>query len=255
MNEKDNIQILKRRLQRFEEKARGHRQRVKERFWKEGPESFTDEDLLELLLFFGVPRRDTRGLARAILNAYEGRLDRALDASPGELSQIPGLGLNSILPLKVVHEVAKRYLKSRSFQANYLKSPQEVYQYLTYELKGERREIFVVVYLAQDYRILGLERLFEGTINESVVYPREVFGRAYKYGATFLILAHNHPSGNLNPSREDLKLTKMLSFAGFLLNLKVLDHLIIGPQGYLSFAERGIMEELEREWKEWWKSR
>ncbi|MCS7150077.1 MAG: DNA repair protein RadC [Caldimicrobium sp.] len=255
MEHRDKLETLKKRLSRFEGKAQGHRKRVKERFWTDGPESFSDEDLLELLLFFGIPRRDTRVLARELLKRYQGRLDQVLDADIKKLNEIPGLGSKAILPLKVVHEVARRYLKSKSLHTNYLKSPQDVYQYLIYELKGEKREVFMVIYLAGDHRVLALERLFEGTINESAVYPREVFGKAYSYGASHLVLAHNHPSGKLKPSKEDLKITRTLAFTGFLLNLRVIDHLIVGAEGYYSFAEDGIMEEIEREWKDLWKSR
>jgi len=238
---------LLKKLKRFEEKAKGHRKRVKERFWREGPESFTDEDLLELLLFFGIPQKDTRGLARELLQAFGGRLDAILDAEIDTLLKFPNLGPNSILPLKVVHEVARRYLRARTLGGTYLKSPKEVYEYLLYELKGEKREVFLTIYLAVDNRVISLERLFEGTITESAVYPREVFGKAYTLKASKIILAHNHPSGNLTPSEEDKRLTKILLLAGKLLHVKVLDHLIIGESGYFSFAEEGLLEELEKE--------
>jgi len=238
---------LIKKLKRFEEKAKGHRKRVKERFWREGPESFTDEDLLELLLFFGIPQKDTRGLARELLEAFGGRLDAILDAEPETLFKFPNLGPNSILPLKVVHEVARRYLRARSLGGTYLKSSKEVYEYLLYELKGEKREVFLTIYLAADNKVISLERLFEGTITESAVYPREVFGKAYNLKASKIILAHNHPSGNLTPSEEDKRLTKLFLLAGKLLHVRVLDHLIISETGYFSFAEEGVLEELEKE--------
>ncbi|MFN4131561.1 MAG: RadC family protein [Caldimicrobium sp.] len=248
--DKKKVEEAIRKLERYESKAKGHRQRLKERFLKEGPESFTNEDLLELLLFFGIPRQDTRGLARALLQRYNGRLDKVLDAPLEELVKFPRLGPFAVLPLKVVHEVAKRYLKARSEEVYYLKSPKEVYEYLIYELKGEKREIFIVIYLATDLKVLSYEKLFKGTINESAVYPREIFGRAYQLGASKIVLAHNHPSGNLTPSEADKKLTKELILAGYLLQINVIDHLIIGLDNYYSFAEAGLMETLEREVKE-----
>ncbi len=238
------------RLEKFESKAKGHRQRVKERFFKESPESFTDEDLLELLLFFGIPRKDTRGLARSLLKEYKGRLDKVLDAPIEELLKFPHLGRYALLPLKVVHEVAKRYLKARSEAVYYLKSPKEVHQYLIYELKNEQKEVFLVIFLASDLKVLKLERLFEGTISESTIYPRELFFKACRYGASQVVLAHNHPSGNLTPSEADKRLTKQLILAGHLLQIKVIDHLIIGQNDYFSFAENGLMESLEREVRE-----
>lgn len=242
-----NIERTLKKLAVFEEKAKGHRARVKERFWREGPESFTDEDLLELLLFFSIPRKDTRGLARSLLKRFNGRLDKILDADKEELIKIPQIGLNAILPLKVMHEIARRYLRSRIENSHYLKSPKEVFEYLLYELKGEKKEVFMVLYLATDNRVLGIEKISEGTIAESAVYPREVFAKAYQLGASKLILAHNHPSGQIKPSPEDKRITKLFILGGLLLQLRILDHLIIGKDAYYSFAEEGLIEELERE--------
>ncbi|MFN3505072.1 MAG: RadC family protein [Caldimicrobium sp.] len=249
-SEDRKLREAQKKLERFTEKAKGHRIRVKERFLKAGAEAFTDEDLLELLLFFSIPRKDTRGLARTLLQRYQGRLDKVLDAPIEELANIPNLGVNSLLPLKVVHEVAKRYLKARLQEVHYLKSPKEVYEYLLYELKGEKREVFMVLYLASDLKVLSVEKLFLGTINESIVYPREIFGRAYQLGASQLIIAHNHPSGNLTPSEEDKNITRQLILIGKLLQLKIIDHLILGGDNYYSFAETGLMDELEKEVRE-----
>lgn len=108
----------------------------------------------------------------------------------------------------------------------------------------------MVIYLSTDLKVLSLERLFEGTINESVVYPREIFAKVYQLGASQIVIAHNHPSGNLTPSEEDKRLTKRLLMLGNLLQIKVIDHLIIGENNFFSFAEEGLMEILEREVKE-----
>ncbi|MCS7278800.1 MAG: DNA repair protein RadC [Thermodesulfobacteriaceae bacterium] len=235
-----------RKLISFYEKAKGHRERVKKRFLEEGPQSFTDEDLLELLLFFNLPFRDTRKLARELLQNFKS-LDKVLDASFEELVKIKGLGSKAVLPLKVIHEVAKRYLKSKALQSEYLRSPQEVYQYLQYEMKNLSKEVFKVIFLDALSRVLGIETLFEGTLTESVVYPREIFAKVLEKRAVSLILVHNHPSGNLKPSKADLAITKKLILAGNLLQFKILDHLIISKEGYFSMAEEGIMEKLERE--------
>lgn len=233
----------------FYEKAKGHRERVKKRFLEEGPQSFTDEDLLELLLFFNLPFRDTRKLARELLQNFK-TLDKVLDASFEELSKVKGLGTKAVLPLKVIHEVAKRYLKSKAMQSEYLRSPQEVYRYLQYEMKNLSKEVFKVIFLDALSRVLGLETLFEGTLTESAVYPREVFAKVLEKKAVSIILVHNHPSGNLKPSKADLDLTKKLILAANLLQFKVLDHLIVSKEGYFSMAEEGIIASLERELKE-----
>ncbi|MCI4454244.1 MAG: DNA repair protein RadC [Thermodesulfobacterium sp.] len=234
------------RLEDFEKKATGHRARVKERFFREGPEAFTDEDLLELLLFFGIPRKDTRKIARELLACFKNDLSNVLDAEPTELLKISGLGPSAILPLKVAREVARRYLRTRAKKAVYLRSPKEVYDYLWFELKARKRETFVVVYLSALSEVLHVDELFEGTITEAVVYPREVFSQAIKLSASSIIVAHNHPSGSLKPSQEDIRLTELLYLAGKLLHIKLVDHLIIGDFGYFSFAEEGLLEEIAR---------
>ncbi len=245
-NSKELKKIIK-KYKNIEKKVKGHRARVKKRFFEEGPQSFTDEDLLELLLFFGIPRKDTRIIARELLKKYNQRLDKVLDANLQDLLEVKGVGLNSLLPLKVVHEVAKRYLKAKSEKADYLKSPEEIYQYLMYELKGKDKEIFMVIFLDTQFKVLGVEKLFEGTLTETAVYPREIFAKALEKKAVSLILVHNHPSGNLTPSKEDIRLTKLLILTGKLLQFKILDHLIIGETGYYSMAEKGIIEKLEKE--------
>ncbi len=234
------------KLEEFEKKAQGHRARVKERFFREGAETFTDEDLLELLLFFGIPRKDTRKIARELLTLFDNDLSKVLDAEPKELFQISGLGPSAILPLKVAREVARRYLRSRAKSSVYLRSPKEVYDYLWFELKSRKRETFVVVYLSAVSEVLHVDELFEGTITEAVVYPREVFSQAIKLSASSIIVAHNHPSGSLKPSQEDIRLTELLYLAGKLLHIKLLDHLIVGESGYFSFAEEGLLDEIAR---------
>ncbi len=230
------------------EKAKGHRNRVKERFLKEGPDKFTDEDLLELLLMLNIPYKDTRKLARELLNRYK-TLDKVLDAPLEELSQIKGLKEKSVLPLKVIKEVARRYLKCKALNAEYLRSPEEVYNYLKYEMQNLNREVLKVIFLDSKSRIIEIDTLFMGTVTESAVYPREIFTKALEKKAVSIILVHNHPSGDVSPSQHDLNITKILILAGNLLQIKVLDHIIIGKEGYFSMAEQGIMENLEREVK------
>lgn len=245
--EKGHNPTLKQALKAYE-KAKGHRTRVKERFLKEGPEKFTDEDLLELLLMLNLPYRDTRKLARELLSHYQ-TLDQVLDAPLEELRNFKGLKEKTVLPLKVIKEVARRYLKLKALKAEYLKSPSEVYRYLKYEMQNLDREVFKVIYLDVRSKILGIETLFEGTLHESVVYLREVFKKALEMKAFSVILVHNHPSGEEKPSREDVFLTKQLILAGELLQVKVLDHVIIGKNGYFSMAENNLMEELRKEVK------
>ncbi len=239
-----------RKLESMLKKAQGHRVRVRDRFWQEGPDVFTDEDLLEFLLFFSIPRKDTRGLARSLLERFDKDLSKVLDAEVEELKRQSGLGEKSVLLLKITREMARRYLRARTKKAIFLRSPKEVYEYLQFELKRRDREVFWVVYLSAISEVLEVRELFAGTITEATVYPREVFSQAIKLSASSIIVAHNHPSGQLKPSEKDIKLTEWLYLAGRLLHVRLIDHLIIGENGYFSFAEEGLMEEIARRVKQ-----
>ncbi len=231
--------------ERAYQKAKGHRSRLKERFLTEGAEKFTDEDLLELLLMFGIPYKDTRLIARSLLNTYK-TLDKVIDAPLEELIEFKGLGKKAVLPLKVVKEVARRYLKAKALKSICLRAPQEVYDYLRYEMKNLKKEVLKAIFLDASSKVISIETLFEGTVTETAVYPRELFLKAFNLGAVSIILVHNHPSGKLEPSSHDLSLTEKLILAGSMLHIKILDHIIIADSGYFSMAENGIIEELER---------
>jgi len=226
------------------QKAKGHRKRLKEKFLSEGAERFTDEDLLELILMFGIPYKDTRLIARNLLNAYK-TIDGVIDAPIEELVQFKGLKEKAILPLKVAKEVARRYLRAKALKSVCLRAPQEVYDYLRYEMKNLKKEVLKAIFLDASSKVISIETLFEGTITETAVYPRELFLKAFNLGAVSIILVHNHPSGKLEPSLHDLNLTEKLMLAGLLLQVKVLDHIIIADSGYFSMAEQGIIEKLE----------
>ncbi|NPA40210.1 MAG: JAB domain-containing protein [Thermodesulfobacteria bacterium] len=240
--------LRQRLLEKAYEKAKGHRERVKNRFLEEGPGAFTDEDLLELVLMFGIPYKDTRGIARELLKKYK-TFDGVLDAPLEELIEFKGLGKKAVLPLKVVREAARRYLKQRALKATYLKSPEEVYEYLRYEMQNLDREVFKVIFLDARARLIGIDTIFEGTLTEAVVYPREVFQRAFQKRAVSIVLVHNHPSGCTKPSQADILITERMLIAGLLLDIKLLDHIVIGKEGYFSMAEEGIIDSLKNKWK------
>ncbi len=233
-------------LEDFRKRVQGHRERLRRRFLEYGLSAFTDEDILEMLLAFGTPRRDTRGTARDLLRHFGG-LAEVLEAPLEELVRLPGLGPRNVLPLKFVHEVARRYLRRRIENREYIRSAREAYEYLVHELSGRDREIFKVLFLDARKRILAVEELFRGTLTEAAVYPREIFARAFAHRAAALVLVHNHPSGDPRPSPADLALTRKLVLAGNLLGISILDHVIIGREGYFSFAEEGLMERLREE--------
>lgn len=236
-------------LEEFRKRVAGHRERLRRRFLEYGLSAFTDEDILEMLLAFGTPRKDTRGPARELLRRF-GSLPEVLEAPLEKLTEVPGIGTKNVLPLKFVHEVARRYLRRRIEQREYISSAREVYEYLAHELAHRSREIFKVLFLDSRGRILAVEELFRGTLNESAVYPREVLSKALDYKAVSLVLVHNHPSGDPSPSSEDISLTRRLLLGAEVLGLQILDHVIIGREGYFSFAEEGLIHTLRRELSE-----
>ncbi len=233
-------------LKDFRQRVAGHRERLRRRFLEYGLSAFTDEDILEMLLAFGTPRRDTRPVARELLKRM-GSLPAVLEAPIEELTRVTGVGPRNVLPIKFVHEVARRYLRRRIENREYLRSAREVYEYLAHELANLPREVFRVIFLDARNKILGIEEIFQGTLNESPVYPREIFYRALEQKAASLVLVHNHPSGDPTPSPADIKLTRRLLRGAHLLGFKILDHVIMARKDYFSFAEEGLLATLEEE--------
>ncbi len=230
----------------FRKRVAGHRERLRRKFWEYGLSAFTDEEVLELLLIFGTPRKDCKPAARAALKRF-GDLAAVLEAPVEELKKIPGIGPRNVLAIKFVHAVARRFLERRLKDKPYLACAREVYEYLAHSMIDLKKEVFKVLYLDARNHIMAVEDLFQGTVNESVVYPREVFERAFALHASAMVLAHNHPSGDPQPSAADIVLTKRLYLAARLLQVSLLDHLIIAQKGYFSFAEEGLLAQIAKE--------
>lgn len=222
----------------------GHRQRLREKFLKGGLAGFLDYEIVELLLTLGTPRRDCREAARLALKEF--RTFRAvMEADPLELQKIKGIGPKNIFGLKLVHEVARRYLKDCIIKRPVCKSSREVFDYLYYSLRDLRIEVFKVLFLNTKNQVLEEKTLFEGTVDSSAVYPREVIKQALKYEASSLIFVHNHPSGDPEPSSCDRDITRDLVFACAVMQIRVLDHIIIGNNCYYSFADEGLIEKYQ----------
>ncbi len=221
--------------------AQGHRQRLRERFLNYGLESFIDEEIVEVLLALGTPRKDCKGPARDLIG-YFGSLAAILEAESEELQKIKGVGPNNIFALKFIHEVARRFLRQQLTSRPQIRSASDMTDYLCHALSFKDREVFVAVFLDPQNAVIDLEELFMGTANVTAVYPREVMRRALLKNATSLIFAHNHPSGSLEPSLADKEITEKLVRAAGVLDIQVLDHIIIGgPGSYFSFAEQGLI--------------
>ena len=222
----------------------GHRKRLRERFIKGGLVSFHDYEIVELLLSLGTPRKDCKHQAKEAIKRFK-TLRGVLEAPPEELQQIEGIGPHSAFGIKLVQEVARAFLKEKIMDKPIYKSAQEIFDYLYHSMRDLRKEVFKVIYLNSQNQIIETVDLFEGTVNSSAISPRQVVEDALKHNATSLIFAHNHPSGNPQPSKNDKEVTRDLVYAGSIMRIRVLDHIIIGNNKYFSFAGEGLIEEYE----------
>ena len=218
----------------------GHRQRLRGRFLKGGAAALQDYELLELLLTYARPRADVKPLAKALLNHF-GSFTRVLDVPPEALMEVAGLKESSATLIRLVKACAEHYLKEDVLHRPQIKSLSALVDYCRTSMGGLADEQFRVIFLNSKNEIIAEEIVQEGTVNQTVVYPRKVLELALKHKATGLILVHNHPSGNLTPSAADQELTRSLVKASRALNLTVHDHLIISRTGYFSLAEKNML--------------
>ena len=225
-------------------KAQGHRRRLREKFLKGGLSGFLDYEIIELLLTLGTPRRDCKKQAREALKRFRS-LRGILEAPADELQEIKGIGPHNIFGLKLIQEVSRCYLKEKMMSKPYCHSSKEVFDYLFHALRDLKKEKFKVLFLDTKNQILMEKTIFEGTVDSSAVYPREIMKEALKCDASSLIFVHNHPSGDPEPSLSDKEITKELVFAANVMHLKVLDHIIIGNNRYFSFADQGLIEDYD----------
>jgi len=227
-------------------RAEGHRQRLRDKFLAHGLGKFTDEEMLELLLTLGTPRRDCKEIARRALKGF-GSLRLVLEADLAELQAIEGIGPKNAFGLKLIHEVGRKFLEERLIERDYLTSSRQVFEYLHHAMRDLKREVFKVIFLNSRNQVLAVEDLFEGSLTSSAVYPREVIQRSLHHNASTLVFAHNHASGDILPSRQDKLVTRDLVFVARVMGMRVLDHIIVGSDNdYFSFAETGLIKEYER---------
>ncbi|MBM9519395.1 DNA repair protein RadC [Desulforhopalus vacuolatus] len=227
----------------WQNKGKGHRGRLRDRFLENGLDGFSDAEVLELLLTFGTPRSDCKEPARELLKEL-GSFSSVLDAPLPVLEKVKGIGPKNSFALRFIHVVASHYLRDRVRGRTYLQSSAAVIDYLSHEMRGLKREIFKVIFLDTAHAIIDAETMGEGTLNRNAVYPREVIKLALDRHAAAIILAHNHPSGSLQPSAQDIKLTKTMHFLCSCMELQLLDHIIIGDGSY-SFADNGLMQKVQ----------
>lgn len=216
-------------------KYEGHRKRLRNKFSEVGLEALHDYEVIELLLTLGTPRKDCKDQAKEAIKKFK-NLQGVLDASLKELQEIKGIGQVNAFGIKLFQAISERYLKNKILGKEVvLKSPESVIDYLCQSMKKEKEEVLKILYLNNSNKILDVQELFRGTVNQAVIYPREVVKRALEKGATRIILAHNHPAGNPKPSEHDLEITFELKNACASVQIEILDHIIIGEKEHYSF--------------------
>lgn len=218
----------------------GHRKRLRERFLKQGAEAFADYELLEMILFPAKPMGDVKPMAKALLARFGG-FGRVLMADPGELAKVEGVGEAAITAIKVAKASAERLLKEEVAERAVVKSWTQLLDYCRLHIGHNANEEFHVLFLNGKLELIADERQQKGTVNHTPVYPREVVKRALELGASSMILVHNHPSGDVNPSRADIDITRQIIEAARALGIEVHDHLIIGAKKHFSFKSKGLI--------------
>ncbi len=217
-----------------------HRQRLRQRFMQGGPAAMPDYELLELVLFRAIPRRDVKPLARALMDRF-GDFNRVITAPIPRLKDINGVGEAVVTELKIVEAAAQRMARSRVMQSHVLSSWDALLDYCHTTMAHGETEQFRVIYLDRKNTVIADEEQAKGTVDHVPVYPREVAKRALELNASALILVHNHPSGDPTPSQADISMTDQINAACLALGLTLHDHLIIGKSTELSFRAEGYI--------------
>jgi DNA repair protein RadC len=218
----------------------GHRQRIKDKYKKSGIDSWQDYEVLELALSYAILRKDTKPIAKELINRFK-TINGVLDADNKELSQVVGISDHTALFLKLLKDITILYLKKDLHKKDLLSSSEVVFDYLKGSLRGSSDEEFRSLFLNCRNQLIESETLQIGTVNKSVVYPRKIVERALYHHAVGVIVAHNHPAGTLEPSKEDCLVTKVIKDALKTVDIKLLDHIIIGGNDYFSFNKKGLL--------------
>ena len=213
---------------------------MRQRLLKAGPESLADHEMLEMILFIALPRRDTKPIARALLARF-GTYGGVIGAPAAELMAVDGLGEAGAAALKLVQAAALRMMRQDVATASVLTSWDRLTDYLTASMQHERTEHFRILFLDGRNRLIADEVQGHGTINHAPAYPREVVRRCLDLHAAAVILAHNHPSGEPTPSREDVAMTADIARAAATMGITVHDHIIIGKSRWLSFRAEKLL--------------
>lgn len=220
---------------------KGHRERLRKRYMQAGEDGFTDYDLLELLLTYAITRRDVKAPARELLTQFRD-LASIMEADLTQLCQVPGLGERSALLLVLIREFCTRYLASKTKNTDLLDSMDALKNYARMKMAPCRNEEMMLVCLDAKNHVITNRIISRGTVDSTVVYPRDIAAEALRCQAAGIILIHNHPSGVTEPSRSDRVFTKQIRDALRPLDIRLLDHLIVSRSDVYSFLDHGLLE-------------
>ena len=230
-----------------EKDNQGHRERIKEKFLKNGIDGFAEYEILELLLTYCIPRKDTKPIAKELLNKFKS-LDNIFKADFDKLSAIDGLGKNSIVFLKLIGDlpsiIYKDELKNKKLvnkEILKISNKDILLNYLRNKIGYEEKEKFYVIYLSSSNEVIEFEENSVGTLDRSSVYPREIYKKVINLNAKSIILAHNHPSDNITPSKSDIELTNEIAKGLKNFGALLIEHIIITKNSYFSFLEEGLI--------------
>lgn len=224
-------------------------ERPREKLLIFGPSKLTTSELLAIFLRTGIKGKSILQLASELLKRFNG-VRGIFEASNEDLLKIEGLGGAKVAQIKAVYGLAEQYLKEKVKAREVIRNSKEVYDYLYHTMRDRKDEVFKIIFLNGQNEVLDITDVFSGTVTSSSIYPRKVIELAIKNNATALIFAHNHPSGNPNPSKYDKKITRELLFACRYAGIRVWEHIIIGNNCYYSFTDEGLIEEYDREFEE-----
>jgi DNA repair protein RadC len=219
---------------------KGHRERLRKKYRAAGMDALHDYEALELLLIYAIPRGDVKPIAKALLNMF-GSIKGIIDADMTDLEKVRGVGPVSAVAIKLLKDLCALYLKQQAMEKPQITCTSELVNYCKASLGGVKDEQFRVIFLDAQNRIIDMETIQEGIVNQAVVYPRKVLENALRQKASAIILLHNHPSGNVRPSDADIRLTRSIQETARVLDILVHDHIIIGENRFFSFREEGIM--------------
>lgn len=217
-----------------------HRERVRSRYLNEGLDSFEPHQILEMMLFYTIPRKDTNETAHLLLDKF-GSLSNVFEAPPKELMKVAGIGESSAIFLNLISQLKRKYELDKLQNKEYIRNTEEAGEYAKTLFYGRIYECFFMIMLNAKNKIIHTEKISEGTLTETSVYPRNIVRSALQNNACSVIIAHNHPSGSMTPSREDADTTNAVKNALAYVNIELRDHIIVANSDYLSMKELNLI--------------